>query len=236
MTNRRSTSNDHPRAIVGRTRPIFPRNFAPRCALRNAVTRGVELASETVVGQRSSNPFSPSATVATPNPFEVGAPGPQVSPFAAPAPSAGIDVVVDDMRVSPDDATYEDAAPSRQDLLKRAAELGPARMTWENIVLAPTDPILGEKMQPRVAERRARFRKIVKVALGACVAFCLVATVASAVSSTSSSSSSSATSSALKTAPASGVVPVEKLEVVLRTKAPSKVTAAVRPRAPKKRR
>lgn len=198
----------------------------------------MELASETVVGQRSSNPFSPSATVVTgaPNPFEIATTAPQLSPFAAPAPSAGIDVVVDDLRMSADDATYEDAAPSRQDLLQRAAELGPARMTWENIVLQPTDPILGEKMQPRVAERRARFRKVVKVAIGACAAFCLVATVASVVSSTGTSSSSPA-SSVAKTAPAAGVVPVEKLEVVTRTKAPSKVTAAVRPRpAPKKRR
>ncbi len=200
----------------------------------------MELASETVVGQSSNNPFSPSATIATgtiatgtANPFELGSSPPQLSPFAAPAPSAAID---GNMRMTADDATYEEAAPSRQDLLQRAAELGPARMTWENIVL-PADPILGEKMQPRVAERRARFRKIVKVALGACVAFCLVATVASAVSSTSASSSTASTSSAtVKTAPASGVVPVEKLEVVMRTKAPSKVTAAVRPRMPKKRR
>ena len=189
------------------------------------------------MGQSSNNPFSPSATIATAtaNPFELGSSPPQLSPFAAPAPSA--DVAAGDLRMSADDATYEDAAPSRQDLLQRAAELGPARMTWASIVL-PADPILGEKMQPRVAERRARFRKIVKVALGACVAFCLVATVASVVSSPSTTSSTaSSTTTMMKTTPASGVVPVEKLEVVMRTKAPSKVTAAVRPRpTPKKRR
>jgi hypothetical protein len=202
--------------------------------------RGVELASETVVGQSANNPFLLPVTDAAhaASPFEGAGTPPAASPLAPSGPSAGIDVVMDDMRLSPDDATYEDAAPSRQDLLQRAAELGPARMTWENIVLQPTDPILGEKMQPRVAERRARFRKVVKVALGACVAFCLVATVASAVSSSSSSSSAtSSPPSTVKTAPASGIVPVEKLEVVMRTKAPSKVTAAVRPRpAPKKRR
>ncbi len=184
----------------------------------------------------SSNPFLPSATVASApeNPFQLAATVPQA--FATPAPSAGIEVVVDDVRLSADDATYEDAAPSRQDLLQRAAELGPARMTWESIVLLPTDPILGEKMQPRVAERRARFRKLVKAAVGACGAFCLVATVASVMSSTSSTDNKSTASSAVKTAPASGVVPVEKLELVTRTKASKKVTVAVRPLAPKKRR
>ena len=207
----------------------LPREFRARALRRSGLDRGVELASETVVGQSSNNPFSPSETVATgtANPFELGSSPPQLSPFAAPAPHA-------DLRMSADDATYEEAAPSRQDLLQRAAELGPARMTWASIVL-PADPILADKMQPRVAERRARFRKVVKVALGACVAFCLVATAASAVSSTSTQSSASSTM--VKTTPASGVVPVEKLEVVMRTKAPSKVTAAVRPRpTPKKRR
>jgi hypothetical protein len=159
-----------------------------------------------------------------------------VSPFDAPPPPS-VDVMMDDMRMLDTDATTEDAAPSRQDLLQRAAELGPSRMTWENIVLAPTDPILGEKMQPRVAERRARFRKLVKVALGACVAFCVVATGATALSSSSPSTSSSASTSSLtKTAPAAGVVPVEKLEQATRTKAPSHVTAAVRPSTWKKRR
>ncbi len=201
----------------------------------------MELASETGVGQSANNPFlSPVTNAAPAASAKATATSSVPSPFAAPAPasSTGVDVVLDgNMQMSADDATYEDAAPSRQDLLQRAAALGPARMTWESIVLHPADPILGAKMLPRVAERRERFRKIVKVALGACVAFCLVATVASAVSSTSSPSTASTSSSAVKTAPANGVVPVEKLEIVMRTKAPSKVTAAIRPRpAPKKRR
>ena len=84
-------------------------------------------------------------------------------------------------------------------------------------------------MQPRVAERRARFRKLVKVALGACVAFCLVATVASAVSASSTNSTSKTSASgSVKTAPATGIVTVETLDMTPRTKAPSKVTAAAR--------
>jgi hypothetical protein len=145
-----------------------------------------------------------------------------------------------DMRAI-DDATYEDSAPSREDLLQRAAELGPARMTWESIVL-PSDPILTKKMQPNVVERRARFRKVVKVALGGCVAFCLVALVATIASSgdRSSSKSSASTTSAVvtKTAPAMGVVPVEKLEIMQRGKAvrEREVTATVRHVTKKQRR
>lgn len=143
--------------------------------------------------------------------------------FPDPAPTP---VIVNDMAMSVDDATHEDAAPSRQDLLQRAAELGPSRMTWENIVLSPTDPILGEKMKPRVAERRARFRRVVKVALGACVAFCLVATAATALSSNGKTTS---TVGAKKTAPAAGIVPIEKLEITPRSKAQRVVVATARP-------
>jgi hypothetical protein len=170
----------------------------------------VELASETVVGHSSTFKAQPSTNLS---------PADQANPFIATAPA--------DMRMSVDDATYEDSAPSRQDLLQRAAELGPSRMTWESIVLSPTDPILSKKMQPSVVERRARFRKVVKVALGACLAFCLVATVASAFSSndTSSSKASASTSTVGKTAPAQGVVPVEKLEITKRGKATREATA-----------
>jgi hypothetical protein len=130
------------------------------------------------------------------------------------------DVAGPEIRVA--DSMTDDNAPSREDLLQRAAARGAARLTWESIVLAPTDPILGEKMLPRVAQRRARFRTFVKVALGACVAFCVVATGASAMSSGSPAQSVTATATALtKTAPATGIVPVEKLEVALRGKATS---------------
>ncbi|MBX3222185.1 MAG: hypothetical protein KF795_16830 [Labilithrix sp.] len=180
----------------------------------------------------TANPFGVAATIPEP-PFAVPVPAPFPPPAAfgvAPAtPSGAVDVVVD-MQMSADDATHEDAAPSRQDLLLRAAELGPARLTWESIVL-PTDPILGEKMQPRVAERRARFRKVVKAALGACVAFCVIATAATAVSAVAGSSHAAAANAAasIKTAPAAGVVPVETLDATPRGKAPSKVTATARP-------
>ncbi|MBX3200973.1 MAG: hypothetical protein KF894_22730 [Labilithrix sp.] len=164
-----------------------------------------------------------------------GAPAAVPAPaFGAPTtlPSDAVEVVVDDMLMSADDATHDDAAPSRQELLLRAAELGPARMTWASIVL-PADPILGEKMKPRVVERRARFRKIVKAAVGACAAFCLVATAATAVSAATGSSESGAkVTSTIKTAPATGEVPVETLDTTPRGKAPSKVTTTARP-APK---
>jgi hypothetical protein len=101
-------------------------------------------------------------------------------------------------------------------------------MTWENIVLQPTDPILANKMQPRVAERRARFRTMVKGALGVCVAFCLVATAATALSS--NATGTSASSSIGKAAPATAIVPVEKLDLgPSRTRATNRVTAAARP-------
>jgi hypothetical protein len=128
------------------------------------------------------------------------------------------------------EATYEDIAPSREELLKRAAELGPSRMTWESIVLSPTDPILGEKMKPRVRERRARFRKIVKVALGMCVAFCVFVIGASVMSSNSAQASSSSPSPTLgKTVPAACEVPVEKLSIATNARAATgHVTAAVK--------
>ena len=168
------------------------------------------------MGQRPiTNPFlAPTGPAA--KPFQVATTMPHPSPFGMAAP---------EMALSPDDATYDDAAPSRQDLLQRAAELGPARMTWESIVFHPSDPILGAKMQPRVAERRARFRKLVKVALGACVAFCMVATIASAVSaSTTSSTARTSASGSAKTAPATGIVTRETLDTTPRPKASSKAT------------
>jgi hypothetical protein len=124
---------------------------------------------------------------------------------------------------SPSIVDHEEAAPSRQDLLQRAAALGP-RMTWASIRIDSSDPILGAKMLPRVVERRARFRRVVKVALGACVACCMVATVASAFSSTTAPDTSSP--SAARNA---STVPVETLELGERTKAPGHVVATIRP-------
>jgi hypothetical protein len=208
----------------------------------------------------STTPDPIPAANAGANPFEVAATIPAMSPMPPqtfggdqPAPSTQrmpqspasvpIDIFVnagtphDVMMLTADDThdTHEETgAPSRQDLLQRAAAL-PPRMSFDSIVLQPTDPILINKLQPRVAERRARFRKVVKVALGACVAFCLVATAATALSSsgTPTSSPSSSTAKSTKTAPAAAVVPVEKLELAVVTKANNGqhpgVTAAARP-------
>ncbi len=178
----------------------------------------------------SQNPFLvPSTFPESPAPCTERMPS--VIPPVAASSAAGVVVPTaaastDNMVMGLDDATHEDAAPSRADLLQRAALLGPSRMTWENIVLQPTDPILKDKMQPRVAERRARFRRVVKVALGVCAAFCVVATAATAVSSVRNPSSASSTAS--KSAPALGSTPIEKLEQTNLTKAPARpVTAAV---------
>jgi len=186
----------------------------------------VELASETGVGHSSNFQAHPSTSLSPADPA--------ANPFLATPPA--------DMHMSVEDATYEDSAPSRQDLLQRAAELGPFRMTWESIVV-PSDPILSKKMEPTVVERRARFRKVVKAALGGCVAFCLAALVATAFSSSDTSSSSKAsasTSIVAKTAPAMGVVPVEKLETPKLQKAKRETsrdaTATVRHTPKKKRR
>ncbi len=100
------------------------------------------------------NPFATAATV--PGAFAVG---------------GAVPVVV----------AEEPASPSTQDLLERAARLGPPRPTLESILL-PTDPILGQKLQPRIAERRQRLTRIVKATLGGCVALCVAALVATATS------------------------------------------------------
>jgi hypothetical protein len=142
-----------------------------------------------------------------------------------------------DRKAAGSDTTEEGPAPSRQDLLQRAATLGPARMTWESVVLQPSDPILGAKMQPRVAARRARFRTIVKVTLGACLAFCVAAAAASGIPMSDRSNESAAPTP--KTSPATGIVPVETLVVARRTKAVSTFKAVSRAttaaRVPKRR-
>jgi len=106
------------------------------------------------------------------------------------------------------------SAPSTSDLLERAAALGAVRMTWESIVL-PTDPVLDQKQRPHVAERRARFTRVVKGTLAACVGVCVLAlgiTAASAVGSDAHAATSGSVASAAKTVPAKAVVPVERLE------------------------
>jgi hypothetical protein len=132
------------------------------------------------------------------------------------------------MDTQADIPTLEAHAPSTSDLLERAARLGPARPTFESIVL-PNDPILLEKMQPAAAQRRARFRKVVKATLGACLALCVIAIGASALSPSEASASEGNTMSA-RTAPARPVVTIEKLDDAKRGKAVTShaVTAAVK--------
>ena len=127
-------------------------------------------------------------------------------------------------------------APSTSDLLERAARLGPARPTFESIVL-PNDPILLEKMQPVAAQRRARFRKVVKATLGACLALCVLALGATALSPGEASASESGSKVSARTAPARPVVSIEKLDEAKRTKAVTShaVTAAVKAKVGKRR-
>ena len=156
--------------------------------------------------------------------LEVATTFPQIdNPFLAqpvPAASGSVDVMLDEahMDTQMDIPVTDPQAPSTSDLLERAARLGPARPTFESIVL-PNDPILLEKMQPAAAQRRARFRKIVKATLGACLAVCVVAIGASALSPSEASASQSGGTSSARTAPARAVVSVEKLDEIKRGKA-----------------
>jgi hypothetical protein len=114
--------------------------------------------------------------------------------------------------------------------------MGPARMTWESIVLE-ADPVLSEKRQPHVTERRERLTRIVKITLGACVAVCAIALGVSALSGDSSATAPAAAAPAVgKTVASKGIVPVEPLDgtkhgKAVRHIAPSVTTAAfVRPK------
>ncbi len=115
-----------------------------------------------------------------------------------------------DVDLSPPSRLPYPSAISTHELLERAAALGPGRMTWESIVL-PDDPILDEKRQPHVAERRERFTRMVKVGLGACLAVCVVALGVSALSGEASAATPATVAEARNTVPAQSVVPVEKL-------------------------
>jgi hypothetical protein len=170
------------------------------------------------------------------------------APFVAPAaPVGGGEATLREPMLLGDPHRVEGAPPppprasypsaiSTNELLERAAALGPARTTWESIVL-PADPILDRKRQPHVAERRERFTRMVKVGLGACVAVCVVALGVGALSAdASSSSAASASSSSValsKTVPSKGIVPVEALDRAKHAKAvrqigPTVATAAIR--------
>jgi hypothetical protein len=132
-----------------------------------------------------------------------------------------------------DDPTGEDGAPSRLALLQRAAALGPGpRLTLDTIMFAPTDPILAKKREPGVIERRMRFRRVVKVALGLCAGFCLFATAATAATSSKApESTGSSNAVAHSTAPASVVSEKQTLEVTNTVKAERGTYVAPAPRS-----
>lgn len=251
--------------IVGCITSISPEfhGFARR---ERGSADGVKLARETVVGLPRTNlvqpqlpslepgapgaPVAPyAASLAVPNPFDAAAAG--RDPFRTNADS--VDIEMESQRAP---ETQRDAAPafaatepcaeplrgpyasaiSTHELLERAAAMGPARMTWESIVLE-ADPILSEKRQPHVAERRQRLTRVVKMTLGACVAVCAMAVGVSALSGGSSASSPTAAGPSVgKTVASKGIVPVEPLDgtkhgKAVRHVAPSVTTAAfVRPK------
>jgi hypothetical protein len=118
------------------------------------------------------------------------------------------------------------SAPSAEELLERAAALGPARMTWESIVL-PADPILHEKSTPHVAERRARLTRMVKIGLGACLGVCVLALGVSALSGDAAAPPVAAADAGAKTVPSKGIIPVEPLDGTRHAKAVRRVAPAV---------
>ena len=135
----------------------------------------------------------------------------------------------------------EIAPPSAEELVQRAHAMGPARMTWESIVL-PSDPVLSEKRTAHVAERRARLTRVVKVTLAACLGVCVLALGVSALSgdSSSSASKSAAEASLGKSVPSKSVVPVEPMDgtkhgKAVRRVAPAATTAAAISRPTKRR-
>lgn len=113
---------------------------------------------------------------------------PAVNPFGATALAA--------VAAVPTPSEAHQVGPSTRDLLERAARLGPPRPTLESILL-PTDPVLGQKLDPRIAERRVRFTRIVKATLGGCVALCVAALAATAMSGEASAAGAPAKAVAL---------------------------------------
>jgi hypothetical protein len=170
------------------------------------------------------------------------------SAFAAPrAPVDLGDTTLRDAVGAYPETTHHDAppvsrdlypsSPSARELVERAAALGPVRSTWDSMVL-PADPILDEKQQPYVAERRERFTRMVKFGLAACVGVCALAVGISALSGSASASTGAATSAAAlgNTVPSKGIIPVEALEATKHGKAVRKAPAVAIAGARTKRR
>ena len=175
----------------------------------------------------------PLAFAPSPVAFAVTSPLPFGSFVEPPAPPSAVgestireslltspDGVGVDVAVSPESRQPASRGPARRpyasaistnELLERAAAMGPSRMAWESIV-QPSDPILDEKRQPHVAERRERFTRLVKIGLGVCLAVCVVALGVSTLSDDSGSSASSESTMSAKTVPAKAIVPIEPLD------------------------
>ncbi|MBS2016907.1 MAG: hypothetical protein JST00_28735 [Deltaproteobacteria bacterium] len=187
------------------------------------------LRSSLVKKSRDVSPAPAAAVVADPFALAPTVPLPPFGVSADDAPNTvrdGVEIHVD---AEPVRLPY-DSSPSTNDLLQRAAALGPARMTWESIVL-PNDPVLHEKRTPHVAERRARLTRVVKGALAACIGVCVVALAVSAISGGTETEAKAATPTA-KTVPSKGVVPVEALSIARHGKAAPASVAQARPAAP----
>jgi hypothetical protein len=189
------------------------------------------------------SPFAADGPFAASNPFAAA-----IVPVAAPAAEPVADVSRESYRTKADSIEVDvlsdrapveamrgqyASSPSASELLERAAALGPARMTWESIVL-PADPILHEKRTPHVTERRARLTRVVKITLAACLGVCVLALGVSALSGDSndahgSSASATTTASAAlgKTVASKGVVPVEPLDGTKHGKAARRFAPAV---------
>jgi hypothetical protein len=202
----------------------------PRSNLVKAKSAPSPALAPAVASPQAVNPFA-ATTLALPSPGPVSAPVASTAPApvtsAAPAPVelASIDF---DLEVE------EPGAPSTHALLERAAQLGPMRPTLESIAL-PSDPILGEKMKPRVAERRARFTKLVKATVGACVAVCVAALLVSIVSGDPGTANAATRPLPGKTSPAVLVASVETLDAPTLDKAPRKAAAVAKASVPAKK-
>jgi hypothetical protein len=208
-------------AFEGSLAAIVPRGRNLRGNWRGQPT-GQGLAEETGVGLPHSSLIKPETSPITPTEPAFVVPPPPLpllaSAFRGPrGDEPSIEVEIEDA-VRPPNATLVDAGPSKDALLERAASLGPVRGTWESF-LVPNDPILGAKMQPRVAERRARLRRVVKATLGVCGALCVVSLIASAFGGGNVAEASSAHVAEARSTPATAVTTVEKIDEVKRVKA-----------------
>lgn len=166
-------------------------------------------------------PAAPFAAPAAPVAAPVAAAIPEREAFATQADS--IEVEVGESIAHDGARTAYASAPSANELLERAAALGPMRMTWESIVL-PTDPILNEKRQPHVAERRARLTRVVKGALGVCLGLCVLALGVSALSGDTTAVPVAAAATLGKTVASKGIVPIERFDGAKHAKAARRVT------------